>query len=369
MNMLGVLLAPDGNVKEHVHYLRKKAEHWASSITSSYSNKEEIWTALHCTIPFAMSYSLSASTLTREECRVIMSPIYKVRLPRAGISSTIPIAIRSGPIKRGGLGILDAYMYMGVSQVETLISNIWKRMPTGRLLEIALEDIALEIGLKDTWKPTNLQLGLKYATTPSWIRHLFLFTIENDIQIQFDLQLFHRRRREDRTIMEVVLEYTDNPTILRSINAVQMALKVVWMSDILSADGTFFDHQCITQGHVFPSRNNYKWPTQHHIIPKDWTAWRQWIVSVSQGERYNVVHPLGVWMVPPLEWTSNWDSFITGTNEELYLQQNDGNTWQRHILIPGRNRHFPRYYPEYIEYRDLPRPPTILKCGTPSMLY
>jgi hypothetical protein len=115
-NMLGVYLAPDGNNKQQVQYLRDKAQHWADSITSHYTNREEVWTALHRTIPFAMSYSLPASTLSEEECKFIMAPIHKIGLPKTGITATIPAAIRSGPIRRGGLGLLNAYNHMGASQ-------------------------------------------------------------------------------------------------------------------------------------------------------------------------------------------------------------------------------------------------------------
>jgi hypothetical protein len=105
MNMLGVYLAPNGNTAQHTQYLRNKAQHWADSIISSHANKEEVWTALHRTIPFAMAYSLPATTITEEECKFIMAPIHKVGLPRAGITATIPAAVRSGPIKNGGLEV------------------------------------------------------------------------------------------------------------------------------------------------------------------------------------------------------------------------------------------------------------------------
>jgi hypothetical protein len=77
-----------------------------------------------------MSYSLPASTLSEEECKFVMAPIHKIGLPKTGITATIPAAIRLGPIRRGGLGLLNAYNHMGASQVETLVSNIWKGTPT-----------------------------------------------------------------------------------------------------------------------------------------------------------------------------------------------------------------------------------------------
>jgi hypothetical protein len=283
--MLGaVYLAPDGNNKDHVSYIRQKAEHWADNIKSNPVNKEEVWTALHRTIPFAMAYSLPATTLTQEECTFVMAPIYKTGLSKAGIASTISSAVRSGPLENGGLGLLDAYIHLGVSKVKTLLlTNIWQRTPTGMLLEMALDD--LEIGLPNTWQSTSLQLGLLYVRTHTWIRHLLQFTVESKIELKLDRDLYSPRREHDKTIMEAALEYSRNRQILKSINAVRMSLKVVWMSDIASADGTFLDSRCLISGVVFPRRNDYTWPHKHHTTPKDWTVWWSWLSSIYQGTR------------------------------------------------------------------------------------
>jgi hypothetical protein len=190
MNMLGVHLAPDGNPTDHLKYLRRKAETWASHMKHSRSNQEETWTALHRTIPFAMCYSLQATTLSNAECRHVMAPIYKTGLPRAGIAATIPTVVRVGPISAGGLGLIDPYIHMGVSQVETLITNLWRDTPTGRLLAITLEDIALEMGLSSPWQEHSLRQGLTYASTKSWIHHVLQFTLEYNISLQLDGVLF-----------------------------------------------------------------------------------------------------------------------------------------------------------------------------------
>jgi hypothetical protein len=85
-NMLGVCLSPDGNRKDHIAALRRKTDTWALNIKESRANTEEIWTAIHCTIPFSISYSLPAVTLSQAECHHIMAPIIKTGLPLAGIA-------------------------------------------------------------------------------------------------------------------------------------------------------------------------------------------------------------------------------------------------------------------------------------------
>jgi hypothetical protein len=169
--MLGVHLAPDGNTKDHIVALRAKADAWAKNITSSRANSEEVWTALHRTIPFSMSYSFTVVTLTAEECQRIMAPIIMKGLPCAGVVSTIPKAFHMGPIAMGGLGLLDPYIHMGVSKIENFISNTWQKTPTGTLLEVTIDDLALELGLHTPWDQEQLYIGMLYARTHSWIRH------------------------------------------------------------------------------------------------------------------------------------------------------------------------------------------------------
>lgn len=92
-NMLGVHLAPDGNNSDQIATLRKKAEKWAGDIQNCRSNQREIWTALHRTIPFSIGYSLPATTMSKDDCRYIMAPVYKRGLLRVGVPNTIPSAI------------------------------------------------------------------------------------------------------------------------------------------------------------------------------------------------------------------------------------------------------------------------------------
>jgi len=121
--MLGVHLAPDGNTKDQVRALRQKTEKWVENIRSSTANAEEVWTAMHRTIPFSICYPLPAVTLTPEECTYIMAPLTTFGLPLAGIVSTIPKVIKVGSVDMGGLGIVDPYIHMGVSHIENYISN------------------------------------------------------------------------------------------------------------------------------------------------------------------------------------------------------------------------------------------------------
>jgi hypothetical protein len=317
-NMLGVHLAPDGNTTDHVQALRGKAERWVKSIQSSRANTEEVWTAMHRTIPFSICYSLPAVTLSKDDCRYITAPLTKHGLSCAGIVSTIPSAVKVGSISMGGLGIVDPYIHMGVSQIENFISNTWQKTPTGILQEISLDDFALELGVAVPWTHEALQTGLKYAMTNSWIRHMVKFSLEFDIKIDFRTShMFRPKRTQDKTIMDIARGYTDKASTLQSINKIRMALQVIWISDILTADGRNIDPRWLFPVHHKIRRNEYQWPLIHHLSQKDWQIWRAWAHHV-EGE--HVMHPnYEVWQCAQSDWVSTWDSFTTLNDELLYI--------------------------------------------------
>jgi hypothetical protein len=280
-NMLGVYLAPDGNTKDHVRALRTKTEMWAKNILFSRATSDEVWTAIHRNIPFSICYSLPAVTLTKVECRSVMAPITKFGLPRSGIASTIPHVVKVGSVTMGGLGIVDPYIQMGVGKVVYFLSNTWQRTPTGILQEITLDDFTLELGLNMPWSKDLLKKGMKYVTGNTWIYDMVAFCTKQEIDIDFQHDAMPLQQRErDRTIMELALFYTDKVNILKSINRVRMALRVIWISDITVADGGSIDTKWLVPRPYDTVRNNFKWPKVHRVTIQDWRIWRRWVQSM-----------------------------------------------------------------------------------------
>jgi hypothetical protein len=171
----GVHMSPDGNNKRTL-------------IKETYGR--------HYTILFlfSMCYLLPIVTLTEKECTHIMAPVNKVGLSLSGISSTISTAVRVGPYKIGGLGILHPHLYMGVSMITAFLTNTWLQTPTGLLM--------VELGLSTLLTVPKFKGGLQYATTPSRIRHILSFAVEHDIHIALPTSLTLTAKRQlDRTII------------------------------------------------------------------------------------------------------------------------------------------------------------------------
>jgi hypothetical protein len=236
-----------------------------------------------------------------------------------------------------------------------LVTHLWKGTPTGRLIAISLEDIALEIGLSTLWSPNAIRQGLLYSSTKSWIRHVLQFTLDYDISLHLEGTLFPRYRSLDRTIMQLALQHTNKVSILRSINTVRMALNVVWLSEITNANGTCLDSHWLKMPTHLPRRNTYSWPRVHQVTTKDWSRWRRFLSTLCRNNTDTLLYRVGDWQRSYREWIDTWQGFLSENGDELYIKHQHTDTWRRHIRQPAyRNRHFPRFHKDYLAYNSLP---------------
>ena len=83
---LGIYLAPDGNNKKQVEYMKDKTTEWCNKIKSPYMSVQAMYVALFITIFATLKYPLVALTLTMKECEKIMIPVYQTALPRIGVN-------------------------------------------------------------------------------------------------------------------------------------------------------------------------------------------------------------------------------------------------------------------------------------------
>jgi hypothetical protein len=126
-------------------------------------------------------------------------------------------------------------------------------------------------------------------------------------------QYFTPNREIDCTIMEKALESIDKCRILQSINRVRMEMNVVWLSDILTADGREVDKRFLNKTMEWPLRNKHTWPIKHHTSIGDWQAWRRWIKSICRENTRSLISPLGKWMGGQEDWIAQWDCFYGNT--------------------------------------------------------
>ena len=86
-------------------------------------------------------------TLNEEECKHIMQNIVKFVLTKAGISSTLHIAVRYEPRFIGIIRIFDPFMIQGAGQISFLLKHYCESTPYIPLLQDKSSTLQLEVGI------------------------------------------------------------------------------------------------------------------------------------------------------------------------------------------------------------------------------
>ena len=338
--LLGVWMAPSGNNTKLVKVLKKHAVEWAGRIKLGNPSQTEAFTALKTTISAKLKYPLACSTLTEKECKSIMYPALKAALGKSGFASNLPTSVRDGPVTSGGAGIMSLYHFQGTARVSALVEHVLRQTPTGKQILICIEDMVLDAGMYGLLWNMPFDKYSKWVEQSSWIYAICEYNHTHHISIQCPHPTLQPARTRDRSIMECVSSLISNTSELRAINRVRQFHGVVHLSDIASADGYFLNPEFLCSAEFDGRRNDYLWPTKHHILPSDYTSWRRALEQLFPVNPLQLVNPLGTWILEQdIQWKQHWDWFVSETEDRLYRQVGE-DSWRRHIKIPGTRRSF-----------------------------
>ena len=73
--MLGVYLAPNGQLTTQLDYMLKKSKAWAELIRVGHLSPAEAWSSMNHSILKALEYPLPDLTLTEKQRRSILTPM------------------------------------------------------------------------------------------------------------------------------------------------------------------------------------------------------------------------------------------------------------------------------------------------------
>lgn len=183
-------------------------------------------------------YPLPALTLTEKECTHIMAPAIHTTLTKACISSCISSIVRHAPTQSLGLEVPNLYMAMGTARTSLLVEHCWQKTPTGQLLQIAIKNLVLDIGLFGyIWDNTRFTSYSQWYSHHSWLYSVCSFNNEQEISLAIDHAQLYTKRVNDRALMEVASEFLQSTSELRAFNRVRILHNVVSLADVTSASG------------------------------------------------------------------------------------------------------------------------------------
>ena len=316
--MLGVFLSPDGNNCAQLKAMGEVRDAWMDRLRLGVLTGEDAWLAFHTRVWKKLEYSLPSLTLSKKECAELMSPLLQQTLSQAGICSTIPVAVRHGPVMGGGLGLPDMYIRQGTMRVQKLVEHLWLQTPTGQLLCTALEGLQLDVGIESPVLSMNHGVYGSGLSDSSWLVHTWQFMSEHSIRYEGATASLSPLRQQDCALMEVLLTSGYTAAECRTLNRCRLYLQVVFVSELATADGKDLWAPSLL-GERRRCLNTYVWPHQARPPKRDWLFWADAIRRHFATGLTRLSTPLGAWLESP----AGWEWWFLPSHASLYRSVSD----------------------------------------------
>ena len=122
---LGILTAPDGNIKSQLQHLKAKASKFAENLwTQGLLSHNEAWINMTHTVRKTLEYPMPATTLTEKEREAVATIVHKVALPKAGFVHSFPLKILHGPTKYQRVGHMRFWHNQELVHVQEFLNEV-----------------------------------------------------------------------------------------------------------------------------------------------------------------------------------------------------------------------------------------------------
>jgi hypothetical protein len=342
---LGVFIAMDANQKSEALKLWELAILWAEKVRSGRLSHAEAWFSLQYCIMKSLEYPLMATSLTRNQCDKIMSPIRQAALPALGINRHLPLVVVHGPQRFQGVGIPDLWTLQGICKLWLAIQHGDAPTITGHQLRASMELHTLEIGLPGDLLQHDFKIFGPLATT-SWLKHLWDFCDGSNLQVTSTTPKLQLARDNDHYLMEKFAAFGYRASELIDLNLCRLSCNAVRLSDITTGDGKRI-HPMSWAGYPTASSGvEYEWPSHGRPTAKLWTLWhaaiRKCFLTLEIPQQLLRL-PLGSWITPT---PACWYWFYSPSQDRVYQHQPDTTDYAIYSLMPNQRRlRSPKYVP------------------------
>ena len=202
-------------------------------------------------------------------------------------------AVFYGDPEHQGLGVHNMYTTMVIYQLQALLDNIWKDNITGRLIRVSIESFKLDLGV------TGPLFSEKYdvyghMVTDCWVKHLWRFLFEHDIEVDEDTMGGEALRDGDMMLGDIFAQACYQETITKrkwaAANRCRLYLQALSVADIATGGGNTVD---ISAKRGLPQKGrvrNVQWPYQGKPGKLDWQVWRRVLKLTVYNAHQNCLH-------------------------------------------------------------------------------
>ena len=317
---LGVITSPCGGHAAQLVSMQEKANGWLRTILNGHLPSSHSWASyVHQLLP-RLQYALGTLTndlASAEHCLQAME--FKL-LPHLGVNRHIKRGWRRTHQTFGGIGLLDLPIEQFICRVNIFMQHYGTPSSIGHKLSVSLHWLQLQIGC------IGSPLLLPYATWAHlspvcWTKCFWQSLDKFRVDFQVKYASLPPQREGDLSAMDFLLPYMTTQRIMAAINRCRCHLRILFLSDIVSLDGTRINSDMVWGSRPRLS-SSMRFPPEHPTL-SDWKTWSEtWIQATLPG--LYLRKPLGKWNTKPhYQWPWRYDR----NRQELHIT-NDGETYE-----------------------------------------
>lgn len=279
---LGVRMPMNGTFNKEYNFRKQQIENLGHKMYYAPFTPRDAWIVYHCRYKTIIRYALPITTFNTDQLHEIQKKFIYLLLPKIGLNRHMPRAVIYGPKKYGGREIMDIRLEQPILHYLHNLGHLRRKDMAGKALSITLNDTQLESGLIRPFQEYN-SIDTQYVTKNTRWRYFWKVCDEYKLNLKvYNQWLPIRKFENDKGIMDELLKdetlnNKKNRWRLEYINNCRMYLGVIFISDMMSSNGTV--HRNLLNGEFKTNRKTeYNYPSIQKPPQSAWSEWKRVIV-------------------------------------------------------------------------------------------
>lgn len=337
---LGIYITPDGSSAGAFAILKEIAISYATAITGTHLTWQEALTSYVQYLLPKLRYQPPLLALTHKQCHALQSIALQALLPKLHINRHTARSIVHGPAELGGIALPQVYSTQGVDKLDLLLGHLRTHDRTGQLIHSDLTYLQLLSG-SGFFILNQPQKNYQWIEQ-GWLTSIWIFLNSSDLKLLYPNHWTpNLPRAHDQYIMDYFISLKLPKNAMVRLNRCRLYLRVLTISDIASACGTYILSAAKHGQLEFMRSSTLRWVSQGQPTKTDWATWRESLAHLEHNNR--LIQPLGQWIDTTHQ---HWTYFLDPATNQVY----HSNSQRRYSPIV---RPAPRTRQQYRPWYDL----------------
>ena len=236
-----------------------------------------------------LRYVAPVVCFTKSQCSKIDKKVVRQCLGAVGFNRNFPRAVVFGPQRLGGMGWDTMSSLQIYEKVKFTLAHLRKQDKIGNMLRLSVAIIQLSAGIQDDILASKV-LWTKWVET-SWISNLKQWLDEINAALHINYSSPKPQRQYDRALMDIFSTWGMSAREMKALNRVRIYLRVFYVSDVTTYDGTTIEPQALEVTKIRDS--SLVWPRQIKPARSDRKLWSRCLARLCMGK--TLITTLGRW--------------------------------------------------------------------------